>query len=341
VVGKFAPLHRGHELVIRRALAECAEVVILSYSSPELPGCEPERRERWLAEIFPEAKRLVLTDARLAGVLPGHPDWRALPPNDADGEIHRRFVAAVCLDGLGVTVDAVFTSEDYGDAFAATLTACFRARNPRAPAVAHVCVDVARQQVPISGTAIRADVDAHREWLSPAVRASFVRRVCLLGGESSGKTTLAQALARDFATSWVPEYGRELWEARGGALELDDLLRIAETQVVREEAAALTANRVLFCDTSPLTTLLYCRHLFGGASAALETLAARPYDLVVLCAPDFPFVQDGTREPPAFRDWQHDWYLEALAERGIGPLLVTGDLAARRARVRAALEERA
>src|SRR5204862_1150587 len=111
VVGKFAPLHRGHEFVLRRAEEMCDETLILSYSKPEFPGCEPERRERWLAEMFPKTRRLVLADSKVD-----------LPRNDAADTVHRRFVGDVCVRILGGSVDAVFTSEDYGDGFAAELT---------------------------------------------------------------------------------------------------------------------------------------------------------------------------------------------------------------------------
>jgi nicotinamide riboside kinase len=107
------------------------------------------------------------------------------------------------------------------------------------------------------------------------------------------------------------------------------MLHIAERQVAEEEEAAGQANQYLFCDTSPLTTLFYSHHLFGRAEPALECMAGRPYDLVVLCATDFPFVQDGTRQPESFRSSQHNWYLRELAERAIPFLLVTGPVADR------------
>jgi HTH-type transcriptional repressor of NAD biosynthesis genes len=321
VVGKFAPLHRGHELVIRRAQDDSDELVVLSYSRPERPGCEPERRARWLERLFPDARRLVLREG--------------LPHDDAPDEEHRRFVARVCLERLGGPVDAVFTSEDYGDGFARTLTHLFQEHDPAWPAVTHVLVDRARSELPISGSAIRAGVHAHRRWLSPPVYASFVERVCLLGGESSGKTTLAAALAEACGTAWVPEYGRQLWDEKAGALTLPDMRAIAERQVADEERAAERATRWLFCDTSPLTTLFYSREMFGEAEARLEELARRPYQHTFLLAPDFPFVQDGTRRQENFRDRQHAWYLEALA--GTPYHLVTGGVAERVAQVRSRL----
>lgn len=329
VVGKFSPLHRGHELIINRAQEDCDEVFLISYSKPEMPGCEAHRRDLWLSAIFPNARHLAVTDERLRQwVKPGEGPLE-VPANDADERTHRRFCGFLCRQVFGVTIEAVFTSEDYGDGFAEELTRYFRERQPTCPVVKHVLVDRNREKLPISGTFLRQDVHAHREWLSPLVYASFVQRVCLLGGESSGKSTLAAALARELKTSQVAEYGRELWDIRSGALAFEDMRHIAEVQIQREEAAANHANRFLFCDTSPLTTLFYSNHMFGKAEQGLERLAERHYDFTVLCAPDFSFVQDGTRHPESFRTSQHEWYLNELAERGIAYRLVTGSLESR------------
>ena len=66
-------------------------------------------------------------------------------------------------------------------------------------------------------------------------------------------------------------------------------------------------------------------------------MANRSYDSVVLCAPDFPFIQDGTRQPESFRAQQHEWYLRELTERGIPFLLAEGPVADRIQLVRKAL----
>lgn len=324
VVGKFSPLHHGHELVIRRALDLCDEVVIISFLNPEFPGCDAARRGKWLAELFPSTRRLIANDELLRALRPA--EFQQIPSGDDDELTHRRFVGFLCLRALGAPVDAVFTSETYGEGFAAELTRYFREHAGCESQVAHVLVDGDRTQVPISGTQVRRDVHAYREYLSPIVYTSFVKKVCILGGESSGKSTLAAALAARFGTVHVEEYGRELWERNGGTLVFSDMLHIAETQVNREEEALLNAFRFLFCDTSPLTTLFYSRHMFGRSDVALERLAERSYDLVVLCSPDIPFVQDGTRQPDTFREDQHRWYLQELQRRSISYLRVTGNL---------------
>jgi NadR type nicotinamide-nucleotide adenylyltransferase len=325
VVGKFSPLHRGHQLLVQRALAACDDVVVVSYANPERPGCHADRRATWLRLLFPRAHRLVVTSQDLAGW--GWPS--PLPHDDDDETTHRRFVGRLCTDVLRRAPDAVFTSEDYGDGFAAELTRCLRARWPDAPEVRHVCVDRERTAVPVSGTLVRANVHAHRSWLSPQVYASFVRRVCILGGESTGKSTLATALAQRLGTTVAEEYGRELWVERDGKLAYTDLLTIAQNQVAREEALLGHAHRWLVCDTSPLTTLLYSLHLFQRADPVLVTLSARSYDATLLCGLDVPYVQDGTRQEEPFREWQHRWYLDELHRRHVPFTALSGPLGQR------------
>ena len=335
IVGKFAPLHDGHVMLIEEARRRCRHLILISYSNPEMPGSAPQRRAQWLADCFPECTRLVVTDARLD-------EWLGtgcarVPPNEAPDEVHRDFVAMLCLAVLGRGVDAVFTSEAYGEGFAAHLTRRFRARQPGMRDVAHVLLDPQRRRVPISATLLREDAWRHWDHLPPPVARTLVRRVALLGGESSGKTALAQALARSLGTVWVPEYGRELWEARGGALEPGDMARIAREQIRREEGAGGRARLYIFCDTSPLTTLFYAREMFGRAEPELVQAAGRAYDEVVLCAPDFEFVQDGTRRDAAFRARQHAWYEAELAARGVRYRLARGSLERRVAELRRAL----
>jgi len=329
VVGKLSPLHRGHEHLLNSALACCERVFCLTYSKPELPGCGVPARSGWLAELFPAVTQLALDEQALAQLRTAHPGLPDLPHNDASELEHRLFVAEVCWRVFGVAVDAVFTSERYGDGFAEELRRQFSAAAGVTASVTHVLVDLERKAVPISATAIRADRDLGLEFLSPVVRASFVRRVCLLGGESSGKTTLAQSLAARFSTALCPEYGRELWVERAGQLRYEDYLHIATTQVALEAAGARAARHLLFCDTSPLTTYFYCIDQFGHAEPELRRLAERAYDCVILCSPDLPFVQDGTRRDPAFRATQHDFYLGELERLKARWLLVEGPLASR------------
>ncbi len=159
------------------------------------------------------------------------------------------------------------------------------------------------------------------------------RRLALLGGESSGKTTLAIALAQALHTAWVPEYGRELWERLRHTLDVQELLHVARHQVELEEAAAAQRSGWIVCDTTPLTTLQYCVHDHGQAPSELLSLARRRYDLTVVCEPDFDFVQDGCRRDDGFRTAQHAWTLAQLQAQGVPCLRARGAVPARVAQV--------
>lgn len=129
-------------------------------------------------------------------------------------------------------------------------------------------------------------------------------RVAILGTESSGKSTLAAALAARYNSLWVPEYLREFVDTQGRVPVAQDQFPIASTQAAREDAAAAVAanmgGRFLFCDTTPLMTAVYSRQYFGGIDAQLAQLVAtRRYDLTLVTASDFPWVADGLHRDSA------------------------------------------
>ncbi|MEO5688800.1 MAG: AAA family ATPase [Burkholderiaceae bacterium] len=321
VVGKFAPLHRGHEFLVAQAAAACARLLIVSYTKPEFERCGVETRRAWMRARWPAHECLAIDDAWLeAACAERGIACEAMPDNAEDDLVQQRFLAWLLRDVLQRRPDAMFCSEAYGPPCAALLS------RELAHPVAAVVVDEGRAAVAISATRLRAGGASLATWLAPEVLASFVPRIVLLGGESSGKSTLAAALAQRLHTAWVPEYGRELWERRGGVLTPADLRAIGHEQVRREDAAAPLARGVLVCDTSPLTTYGYSGWMFGTPDPALEPLARRRYEGVVLCAPDFPFVQDGTRQPADFRLRQHAWYVARIVDMGVPVIHATGAL---------------
>jgi HTH-type transcriptional regulator, transcriptional repressor of NAD biosynthesis genes len=332
VVGKFSPLHRGHLWLVEQAASRCERVLVLSYSEPELPGCDAQSRRRWLEAAFPAHEVVVVDPAWLAAACAarGVPA-RTLPANASDDATQQHFLAWLLAQVLQRRPDAMFASEPYLVPCAAVLGRTL------GHTVTPVMGDPARTGLPIRASHIRERPSALLHWLPPHVRADLVPRIALLGGESSGKTTLAAALAAQLGTRWVCEYGRELWERKGGALEEQDLLHIAREQVRREAEAAATAAPVLVCDTSPLTTLGYSLWSHGRADPRLQALAERPYALNVLCGDDIAFVQDGTRQGEAFRARQQAWYRAQLPARAGRWVEVRGSVAERTAQVLAAL----
>lgn len=153
-------------------------------------------------------------------------------------------------------------------------------------------------------------------------------RVAILGAASSGKTTLAQALARRYGAVWVPEYLREFCDLRQAVPVAGDQFHIASTQVAREDALAALGGRFLFCDTTPLMTAVYSIHYFGGIDAQLEGLAAsRRYDITLVCKPEFAWVPDGLHhEEEDVSGIIDSILLDELARRGVPYTRISGSL---------------
>jgi HTH-type transcriptional repressor of NAD biosynthesis genes len=218
---------------------------------------------------------------------------------------------------LGCAPDAVFTSEDYGERYAALMGS------------KHISVDRPRARVNISGTAVRRDPFVNWDYIEPAIRGWFAKRVCVLGAESTGTTTLAKALADQLKTVWVEEFGREYSEMKLAKNDLnwrtEEFTMIAQEQSRREDAAAREANRVLICDTNAFATVLWHRRYMGTHSAEVEQIARMGRcDLYLLTGDDIPFVQDGLRDGEHIRHEMHTWFEQALGKQSVPWKLLRG-----------------
>lgn len=312
VIGKFLPPHHGHSFLIERACTGADRVVVIVCERGDDPI--PARvRAEVLRELHPTATVLVTPDD--------------IPDSQGDLTSSRWAARTVQLLG-GLAPDAVFTSEEYGDRYARFLGA------------RHVPVDPDRCRFPVSGTAVRADPWGNARFLAPAVQAWFVRRVCVLGAESTGTTTLARDLAGHYGCALVPEYGRTWCErrlAQAGAIDwrTEDFVHIAVRQQADEDAAARRGGRLLVCDTDALATSVWHERYLGRPSPQVTQLAAaRGYDLYLLTGEEIPFVQDGTRDGEHVRGWMTDRFRQVLGARAEPWLEVRGS---RRQRLAAAV----
>lgn len=313
IVGKFYPPHRGHKHLIDTARAQVDELfVIVCGREGESPA--GELRAAWLQEM--------------------HPDVRVLYLDDTYDAQDSRVWAENSMRLIGRAPDLVFTSEEYGDEFARQL------------GCRHVQVDKPRAAVPVSGTRVRADPLGCWEFLEPPVRGFYAVRVCVVGAESTGKTTLARDLAEHFDTVWVPEYGREYSErklAQEGDYDFrsEEFAHIAARQCELEDEAARRANRILVCDTDAFTTSIWHRRYMGARSPEVEAIAARHrrHDLYLLTDIGTPFVQDGTRDGEHVRGWMHGVIVEELRAQSRPFRFVNGTRGERLSRAVGYIEE--
>lgn len=130
------------------------------------------------------------------------------------------------------------------------------------------------------------------------------QRICLIGAECTGKSTLAQALAVHFGGLWVPEQLRAFCDQHGRTPRMDEQAGIMRAQFEQEEQVAAQALQAgcgyVFCDSAPLLTAIYSAHYFSDRSLldCAHTLHAR-YALTLLLQPDLPWQPDGLQRDGA------------------------------------------
>lgn len=312
LVGKFAPLHAGHQLLFDVARRLADEVTVVVWSNPDFADMPNDVRAGWIRTLYPEAFVIVGDDG---------------PPNSEPDEVQRAYTRAV-LERNGRRPDVVVTREDYGPGLAEHL------------GIAHESAGAPRSDDDPSGTTIRQDIHRHRRLLHPIVYGHFVERVVLMGAESTGKSTLAERLAQAYRTEHVQEYGREHYAAKDGELDLDDYVTIARVHREREDKAILRAERFLFVDTNAVTTMFFSHYYNRDSLPELRQMAAEcaaRYRHVIVCDDDIPFEQDGWRDNATWRSRMQGMVLHDLAVRGISFHIVSGNLEQRVEEVRTIL----
>jgi HTH-type transcriptional regulator, transcriptional repressor of NAD biosynthesis genes len=256
----------------------------------------------WVAESFPIVEVVSAPD------LCGHESEFCTP---ACSERYARWLRSAERD-----VDVVFSGEPYGDVLAESLGA----------------TSVRLERASVAGRVMRADLPGNWELLAPVARAWYCRRVVVVGAESTGTTTLAQALGNQLGTLVVPEYGRAFTEEHGIDHEwvTEDFEYIARQQAAMEDDAAHRSGPVLVCDTDVLATAVWHERYLGCRSSEVEAMAAqRRPALYILTSDDIPFVQDGLRDGEHIRSWMTGRFRDIINDAGVPWIEVRGSVEAR------------
>lgn len=299
VVGKFYPPHAGHHYLIDTALAGADHVTVMVCDAPN--QTIPARlRARWLRERHPEAHVRVIKDIG----------------KDDDSIAWAQYTIQL----LGYSPDVAFTSEDYGAPWCAAMKC------------EHVLVDIDRITYPVSGTKVRSNPLAYWQFLSQPVRAYYAKRICVVGAESTGTTTLTRALAKHYQTTWVPEYGRYYTEGKlqadavGSSWYTHEFEHIADLQNNAEDELARSCNKLLLCDTNAFATELWHERYMGSMSAEVSKKTLTHYALYIVTGDEIPFEQDGMRDGEHIRHAMHTRFIEELNKRALPYILVRGSL---------------
>jgi NadR type nicotinamide-nucleotide adenylyltransferase len=149
-----------------------------------------------------------------------------------------------------------------------------------------------------------------------------IKKIVVIGPESTGKSTLCEQLAQHYKMQWCPEFAREYLLTNGKNYSFDDLLTIAKGQLAMEdEYTALATSQwsmvndrtwvnphslhttqhspFLFIDTDMYVMKVWCEYVFQKCHQfILDQIVSREYDLYLLCNNDLPWTQDELREYP-------------------------------------------
>ncbi len=306
VIGKFYPFHKGHSFLIDYALERSDEVTVLVCDSPDytIPAAT---RQKWIQQIHPNA---------IVRIIP-----------DLGDDDNSEAWAEHTLGFLGYTPDVVFSSEDYGVAYAKLMN------------TSHQMVDRERKRIPISGTLVRHDRIQQWQYLDTPTRGDLAIRIVVVGAESTGTTTLSRDIAKTLGIPWIPEYGRMYSE---GVVHTRytwrdaDFAHIAQAQQAMETHIAQRSNGRVVCDTNATATTIWQERYMERSTADVRAIAANDrVDLYIITGDEIPFVQDATRDGESIRHTMHDQFVAYIEKTQIPFLIVRGS---QDERLKAALE---
>lgn len=291
--GTFNPMHNGHLECIIKAACMCEKLYIVLSIGNNRDEVDYRVRYRWLYQATKHIGNVEIFT--ISDDCESKQEY-TLEASKADSEFVKKHI--------GEPIDVVFCGSDYdADSF-------WNVNYPDSEFYVFERND-------ISSTAIREDLYGHWDWLPTFVRPYYVKKVLLIGVESSGKSVMTVNLANYYNTNYIEEAGRDLSEKSGtDTLMLDeDFTEILLTQKLNEMKAVEQSNRVLFCDTDCLITQFFLKFLGGNEeniklSDAIDALNS--YDLVLFLAPDVKWVQDGDRSTE-IRD-NRDKYRKMIAD---------------------------
>ena len=141
-----------------------------------------------------------------------------------------------------------------------------------------------------------------------------MKKIAILGPESTGKTSLSQALAEHYNARWIPEYAREYVGQLTRPYTYADVEAIAQYQI--QEFAAIDKENVggfVFLDTELIITKIWFLHCYGTCPRyLLEAIEQSDVDLYILCRPDIPWQPDPLRENEQLRDYFYEIYKQEI-----------------------------
>lgn len=310
--GTFNPLHLGHVNDIITASNMCEKLYIVLSVSKDKNEINYKERVMWLKNITQHMENVEVFSIFDENESKEDYDWEK-GVNDVKSYINK-------------PIDVVFCGDDYKGKN--IWEKCY----PKSK-----IIYIPREEIHISSTEIRKNPFKYYEYLPKIVRMYYTKKVCIIGTESCGKTTLVRNLANYFNTTHVEEEGRYICDKAGGIDNMQPYhyFQILSKHKESEYKALENANKVLLIDTDSLITLYYYMLDFKDESkenSAFKDIAENisllnKYDLYIFLEPDVLWVQDGTRTygEESVRKENNQKLKQLLDKNNINYICINGD----------------
>lgn len=160
---------------------------------------------------------------------------------------------------------------------------------------------------------------------------NVIKKIAIVGPESTGKSTIAVQLAKHYQTVWVPEYARYYCQNLQNPCTLQDEENMFIGQVALEEAMlAICTQNIIFCDTTFITVKIWSDEMLGETpQSVLDALPKHPYDFYLLMDIDLPWEDDPLRDFPNQREYFMSIWHKELQSLHADYAIVSGDADAR------------
>ena len=310
--GCFNPLHIGHVNAIIEAANQCEKLYVVMSNSKDPNEIDHKERLMWLRTVTKEMENVEVFEIFDNNTSKDVYDWE-------DGIRQVR-------EHIKDKIDVIFAGSDYKG------TNTWENAYPESSVVY-----LDRDDFNISSTEIRKNPYKYYDYLPKIVQRYYVKKVCVLGTESCGKSTLVRNLANVFNTTYVYEAGRDVCDEAGGIdnMQKKHYFEILFRHKYLENEALKEANKVLFIDTDSLITLYYYLLDFKDMDEddkRFEYIAEcisylNNYDLYIFLEPDVKWVQDGSRTygDQDIREKNNEILKDLLNKNNINYVCINGD----------------
>lgn len=303
VFGKFLPFHKGHQAMIDFALTHCDILTVLVCCSDKetIPS---EVREKWIIDTYKQ-------NSKVSVVAYNYREEDL--PNTSESSQDVSEIWSQIFKELLPDYTLLITSEPYGNYVASYM------------GIRHLSFDHSRTNYPVSATAIRNNLFDNWSYLPLAVKPYFLKKIVILGTESTGKTTLTEKLAAYFGAAKVLETARDIIQD-SKAFKFDDLYRVAQEHANKIAACPIEASPLLFIDTDVHITNSYARFMYGKElKLSREVKEINKATLYLYLNHDVSYVQDGTRLSEVDRNQLDQSHRQTLHHYGIKYHEIKGD----------------